>query len=87
MTDTITQPTPPDAVHGDAHRSFLTVAMRADRPRTLPLRVCLDDHDELRIVRGRAPGCTSVAPRVRELQIDDPSLSSAHFRLRRLDGA
>jgi len=87
MTDTITQPTPPDAVDGAARRSFLTVAMRADRPHTLPLRVCLDDHDELRIVRGRALGSALVAPRVRELQVDDPSMSSTHFRLRRIDGA
>jgi transcriptional regulator of acetoin/glycerol metabolism len=82
MNNTTTQPTPQDNDLGTRRRSFLTVAMRADRPRTLPMRVCLDAHREVRITRGDALAFEITEPGVAELRVDDASLSGVHFRLR-----
>ncbi|HMG21073.1 MAG TPA: sigma 54-interacting transcriptional regulator [Kofleriaceae bacterium] len=61
--------------------------MRADRPRTLPMRVCLDGHREAQITRGSTLArARSSSPRACEIQVDDGALSSVHFRLRAVPG-
>jgi DNA-binding NtrC family response regulator len=87
MTHTATQPTPPESDTPARSRSFLTVALRADRPRVLPVRVCLDGVDEVRIVRGDTFDAVPRETGVQEIRIDDPSLSGLHFRLRQDGGA
>lgn len=83
MSYSTTQPTPLDTEDGVRPRWFLTVAMRADKPRSLPMRVCLDDTDEVRIVRGDALAAVrdAAAPRSLTIRIDDGSLSSQHVRM------
>ncbi|WP_438006261.1 sigma 54-interacting transcriptional regulator [Sorangium sp. So ce321] len=79
----------PEAADGDRSGPFLFLVLEGHRPLAPPMRIALDDLDEVTIGRGAArkiEPARGAGVRRLELRLDDPWLSSRHARVVRLLG-
>ncbi|WP_437504994.1 sigma 54-interacting transcriptional regulator [Sorangium sp. So ce1099] len=79
----------PEATDGDRSGPFLFLVLESHRPLAPPVRIALDDLDEVTIGRGAArkiEPARDAGVRRLDLRLDDPWLSSKHARVVRLLG-